>query len=230
MNKTKKLVIVGAGEFAEIAYEYFDIDSEYEVVAFAVEKEYICTSSLRGLPVIAFEDIEKYYAPNEYYTFVAITYVKLNRARRRLYNICKSKGYTCASYVSSRAFFWKNAEIGENSFVFEDNTVQYRAKIGNNVVLWSGNHIGHGTIIEDDVWLTSHDVVSGFCHIGRGCFIGVNVSIGDNVSIAEDIVLGAGAVTVKDLTRKAGVYVGAPAKQIENRTAYMQFNVKEDEI
>ena len=40
MGKTRKLVIVGAGEFAEITYEYFTFDSEYEVVAFAVEKEY----------------------------------------------------------------------------------------------------------------------------------------------------------------------------------------------
>ena len=37
----KKLVIVGAGEFAEIAYEYFTYDSDYEVVGFAVEKAYI---------------------------------------------------------------------------------------------------------------------------------------------------------------------------------------------
>ncbi len=37
MGKTRKLIIVGAGEFAEIAYEYFSYDSEYDVVAFAVE-------------------------------------------------------------------------------------------------------------------------------------------------------------------------------------------------
>ena len=40
MEKTRKLVIVGAGEFGEIAYEYFTFDSEYEVVAFAVEKAF----------------------------------------------------------------------------------------------------------------------------------------------------------------------------------------------
>lgn len=40
MKKEKKLVIVGSGEFAEIAYEYFTYDSEYEVVGFAVEKEF----------------------------------------------------------------------------------------------------------------------------------------------------------------------------------------------
>lgn len=230
MEKTKKLVIVGAGEFGEIAYEYFTDDSKYEVVAFAVEAKYRTISEFRGLPVVDFESIREVYPPDEYFVFVAITYTKLNRARRRIYRACKAMGYTCASYVSSHAFFWKDAEIGENSFVFEDNTIQYHVKIGNNVVLWSGNHIGHRTVIEDDVWLTSHDVISGLCHIGSGCFIGVNAALGDHVSIAEDVVLGAGSTTTKDLPQKAGVYVGSPARLLEGRTSYEQFEVAEDEI
>lgn len=36
----KKLLIIGAGETASIAYDYFTNDSEYEVVGFAVEKKY----------------------------------------------------------------------------------------------------------------------------------------------------------------------------------------------
>ena len=36
--KTHKLVIVGDGEFGDIAYQYFTYDSPYEVVAFAVER------------------------------------------------------------------------------------------------------------------------------------------------------------------------------------------------
>ena len=34
----RKIVIVGDGEFAEIACEYFTHDSPHEVVAFAVER------------------------------------------------------------------------------------------------------------------------------------------------------------------------------------------------
>ncbi len=228
--KEKKLVIVGAGEFAEIAYEYFTDDSKYDVAGFCVERDYIKENELRGLPVVAFEDIENGFPPSEYETFVAVTYAKLNRVRRRLYKECKRKGYLCASYISSRAFFWKNAKVGENTFIFEDNTIQYNVKIGNNVVLWSGNHIGHRTVIEDDVWLTSHDVISGFCHIGRGSFIGVNATFADNISVADDVVVGAGAVVVKNLTEKAGVYIGSPAHRMAGRTAYDQFKLEEIEI
>lgn len=228
VGKTKKLVIVGAGEFGEIAYEYFSYDSEYEVVAFAVEKKYKNTNTLLGLPVVDFEDMEKIYSPLEYEVFVAVTYVQLNRARKRLYKACKQKGYHCASYISSHAFVWHNVTVGENTFIFEDNTIQYHVSIGNNVILWSGNHIGHRTVIEDHCWLTSHDVISGFCRIGQGCFIGVNATLGDNVVLAKDTVLGAGAVTVKSLGQIGQVYIGSPAKPL-GKTAYEQFNVDEEE-
>lgn len=229
MEKTRKLIIIGAGEFAEIAYEYFTYDSDYEVVAFAVERRYMTEDTLRGLPVVVFEEITEHFPPNRYEAFVAITYTKLNRVRRRLYRACKQLGYNCASYISSHSFFWKNAVIGENSFIFEDNTVQYHAQIGNNVILWSGNHIGHRSVIEDDCWLTSHCVISGFCKIGRGSFLGVNVTLGDNVILGEDTVFGAGALTVKSLEEKGCVYVGSPAKKL-NRSSYEQFDVEENEI
>lgn len=224
MEKTKKLIIVGAGEFGEIAYEYFTADSLYEVEAFAVEKEYLNTKELFGRPIIALEEMAEKYSPQLYETFVAVTYPKLNRERTRLYNICKEKGYKCATYISSRAFVWENVELGENVFIFENNVVQYRAKIGNNVILWSGNHIGHRSVIEDNCWLTSHDVISGFCRVGKNSFLGVNVSVGDRVTIPEDTVLGAGSVTVKNLEDKGFVYIGSPAKKT-GRTSYEQFGV-----
>ncbi len=225
MEKTKKLVIVGAGEFGEIAYEYFTFDSEYEVAAFAVEKEFKSFDTLFGLPVIEFESMKEVYAPTDYEVFVAITYVQLNRVRKRMFELCKKMGYTCASYISSHAFVWRNVEVGENTFIFEDNTVQYHVNIGNNVVLWSGNHVGHRTVIEDHCWFTSHCVISGFCKIGEASFLGVNSTLGDNVQLGKDSVFGAAAVTVKSLPEEGCVYVGNPARKL-NRTSYQQFEVK----
>ena len=224
MEKTRKLVIVGAGEFAEIAYEYFTYDSGYDVAAFAVERQYRDKDELFGLPVIDFEDMEMKYSKDEYETYVAVTYTQLNRVRTRLYDMCKAKGYMCASYVSSRAFVWHNVKIGENTFIFEDNTIQYHASIGNNVVLWSGNHIGHRSVIEDNCWLSSHAVISGFCHIGINCFIGVYATVGECVEIADDVLLGAGALTVKNLTQEGQVYIGSPARMM-GKTSYEQFHM-----
>lgn len=225
MVKYKKLVIIGAGEFGEIAYEYFTFDSEYEVVAFAVERKYKVQDNLFDKKVIDFEEIEKLYPPSDYETFVAVTHIQLNRVRKRLYNLCKEKGYKCASYVSSHAFVWHNVRIGENTFIFENSTIQYNVEIGNNVILWSGNNIAHRTVIEDDCWLAPRSAISGFCHIGAGCFIGANATLGDNVTLANDIVLGAGALTVKSLTEAGQVYVGSPARLL-GKTSYQQFGIE----
>jgi len=208
--KSESLIIVGDGEFAEIAYEYFTHDSPYEVVAFAVEQAYLKRDELFGLPVVALETVEQRFAPEQHAAYVAITYTQLNRVRTRLYGIVKQKGYRCATYVSSKAFVWRNAEVGENCFIFEANVVQYRARIGNNVVLWSGNHIGHRATVGDNAFLSSHIVVSGYSKIGESCFVGVNSTIGDNVTIARDCVIGAGSVVLKDVPER-DVVRGNPA-------------------
>src|SRR5712692_9841845 len=223
----KKIVIVGDGETAELAYEYFTHDSSSEVAAFSVEKAYRKKSEMFGLPVVDFEEIERQYPPADCDVFVAISYTQLNRVRTRLYQQAKKKGYQFVSYVSSRAFVWRNVEIGENCFIMENNVLQYAVRVGNNVVLWSGNHVGHQSVIRDNVFVSSHVVISGYCEIGENCFLGVNSCIANNVKIAKDCLIGMGAVVHKD-TEERKVYVGNPAKPLP-KDSHAAFGVKDHE-
>jgi len=59
MVKNRKLVIVGDSAFAEVAFEYFMHDSEYQVVGFSVEKDFLKKDNLLGLPVVPFDSVEK---------------------------------------------------------------------------------------------------------------------------------------------------------------------------
>ena len=194
VEKKKKLLIIGDSAFAEVAYECFTYDSEYEVVGFAVENAFRKKDTLFGLPVVNLEDVTSLYMPTEVDFYAALVYTSLNRLRTRLYTMAKAMGYKPASYISSAAFVWRNVEFGEHCFVFENNTLQPFVKIANNVVLWSGNHIGHHSVVEDNCFISSQVVVSGFCNIGKNTFVGVNVSIGNNIDIAEDNWIGPGVV------------------------------------
>jgi len=194
----KKLIIVGDSAFAEIAYEYFTHDSNYEVVAFSVEKEYQSRSDIFGLPVVDFEILEEKFDTATHDVFVAVVYTQLNRLRARLASEAKAKGFGLASYISSKAFVWSNVKLGEHCFIFEDNTVQPFVRIEDNVVLWSGNHIGHHSVIKKHNFISSHVVVSGFCEIGENCFLGVNATVANNISIAKDTWVGPGVVISKD--------------------------------
>tara|TARA_Y100000591_G_C21794173_1_gene678351 strand:- start:44 stop:808 length:765 start_codon:yes stop_codon:yes gene_type:complete len=224
-KKTRKLVIGGDGLFAEVAYELFTHDSSYEVVAFAVENAYLNKKQLFDLPVVSFENLEKFYSPDDHYYYAAIVYTELNRLRTRLYIDAKKRGYKLASYFSSKAFIWPNCELGEHCFIFENNVVNPFVKIGNNVILWSGNHIGHHGKIRDNVFVSSHVVISGMSDIGENCFLGVNSTLGDSVTIGEDVIIGAGTVVTKNLN-PGKVYVGNPSRAIP-RSSFETFNVKE---
>lgn len=193
------LVIVGDRVFAEIAYEYFTHDSPYDVVAFSVEREYIQGDTFCGLPMVAFEDLERLYEPGRTSVYVAITYGQLNRVRTRLADAAKAKGFALASYVSSRAFVWRNVELGEHCFIFEDNTIQPFVAVGRNCVLWSGNHVGHHSRVGDNVFIASHAVISGGVTIGDNCFIGVNTTIVNDISIGDDAWLGPAVVATRDV-------------------------------
>jgi sugar O-acyltransferase (sialic acid O-acetyltransferase NeuD family) len=227
--KSKKLIIFGIGETADIAYEYFEHDSIYEVVAFTVEDEY-CNGveHWNHLPVIPFSRIQDFYNPSIFEMFVAISYTKLNRIREKCFDLVKQKGYKCASYISSRAFVWRNVCIGENCMIFENNVIQHKVIIGNGVILWSGNHIGHQTTIEDFVYVSSHVVISGFCSIGKNSFIGVNSTFNDNISIGRDVIVGSGSLIVKSFNDGI-LLTGTPAK-IAIKTSYEAFNVSIEEI
>ena len=194
MDAPNKLIIIGDSAFAEIAYEYFTHDSDYDVAAFSVEKAYLKKRTLFNLPIVPFEKLEEIYDPFSHSFFSAMVYTQKNALRTRLYLQAKQKGYKPASYISTRAFVWRNCIVGEHCFIFEDNTVQPFVRIGNNVVLWSGNHIGHHSIIKDNCFISSHVVISGFCEIGQSCFIGVNTTIANNLDIGDFCTVGAGAL------------------------------------
>jgi sugar O-acyltransferase (sialic acid O-acetyltransferase NeuD family) len=218
VSEPSKVVIIGSGEFAEIAYQYLTFDSPYDVVGFSIRSDFLDRREIFGLPVVPFEEVEEHFPPSRHAAIVAVTYAHLNRVRTELYEEAKRKGFHLCTYVSSKAFVWRDVEIGDNCFVFEHNVIQYGVKIGNNVVLWSGNHIGHQTRIHDNCFVSSHVVVSGYCDVGANCFLGVNSTFADNLVIAEDSVIGAGAVVVRN-TESGKVYKGNPATGSELRSA-----------
>ena len=196
--RKQRIIVFGTGEIAELADFYFTQDSQYEVAAFTVDAAFLTSAEFRGRPVIAFEEIVDRFPPDQFHCFVAVSYAKVNALRAEKVAAARAKGYRIATYLSSRATVFPGFQPQDNCFILEDNTIQPFARIGANVTLWSGNHIGHHSTIEDDVFVASHVVVSGGVRIGQGSFVGVNVTIRDHVTIGRKCVLGAGALVLED--------------------------------
>jgi sugar O-acyltransferase (sialic acid O-acetyltransferase NeuD family) len=196
-----KLVIFGNGDIAELAHFYFTKDSGYEVVGFTVDREFWHNEKFLSLPNVPFDELLGKFPPTDFKVFVATSYAKVNAVRAGKFVQLKKLGYSFANYISSKVTNYADI-IGENCFILEDNTIQPFVKIGNNVTLWSGNHIGHHTVIEDHCFITSQVVISGGCRVGESSFIGVNATLRDHITIGKENVIGAGSLILSNTEDK----------------------------
>lgn len=206
------LVIIGDGETAEMAYEYFH--NSYNVKAFLVEKKYLKKTELFGLPIYSLEDITKLFPKESVEVFVAISYVNANKLRERLYNYLLDIGYNFASFIHPSVLLGDGAKIGKNCFILENVVIQRKVHVGDNVFIWAGSVVAHQSKISDHVFIATGVMISGFCEIGRRAFLGVGSKLMDYIKIAEDSVIGGGSFINRD-TDADKTYVGVPGKLIK---------------
>jgi len=196
---SRKLIIFGAAEIADLAQFYFDLDSDYETVAFVVDDEYVTGERLNGLPVVPWSEAKLKFPPSDYVMHVALSYKRLNQLRMEKFEQCKNAGYDLVSYLSTKASYWPDLKFGDTCFILEGQNLQPRVKLGANVMLWSGNHIGHGTTIASHSYISSQVVISGHVVVEERCFVGVNASIRDFITIGADSFIGMGSIVTRDL-------------------------------
>src|SRR5688572_28435296 len=195
----KPLLIFGAGDIAEVAHFYFTRDARVPVAGFTVDGAYLKDPSFCGLPVVAFEEAQARFGPATHDLFVAVSYARLNAVRAQKCAEGRARGYRLASYVSTKASVWDGFKVGDNCFILEDNTLQPFVQIGDNVTLWSGNHVGHHARIGANCFITSHVVISGGVQVGDNAFIGVNATLRDHVKVGARAVIGAGSLVLEDV-------------------------------
>ena len=189
----RDIVVFGAGQIAELAEFYFRNDSDHTVAAFCVDGAFLKEDRFCGKPIVALEELPARFAPDAHGAFAAVSYTGLNSLRAQKAAKLAAQGYSLVSYISSRAILFPGTVPGANAFILENNTIQPFVRIGRNVTLWSGNHIGHHSVIEDDVFIASQVVVSGNCHIGARSFIGVNATLRDGITVGARSIIGMGA-------------------------------------
>lgn len=220
----KEIIIFGTGEIAELAHLYITKDSDYDIVAFTADQDLMEGKSFLGKPLVAFEEVLEKYPPSKYSMHVALSYSKLNQVRKKKYFEAKEKGYELVSYICSKSVIWDDVLIGDNCFILENQTIQPTVKIGNNVMIWSGNHLGHGCVIKDHSYLSSHICISGHTIIGESCFIGVNSTFKDFVSVGNRVFVGMGASISRDIND--GAVVLAPKSTILDAIDKMAIKIK----
>ena len=105
-----------------------------------------------------------------------------------------------------------NVEIQALSIIhracFTSTTIKKNAKIFCKV------NIGHNCIIGERTIVSPGTCLAGNTKVGSDCYIWQGVITRSNISICDGVILGAGSLVLKDIT-KPGVYFGSPAKYIK---------------
>ena len=223
---SKKIIIFGNGEIADLASFYFNNDSEFSIEAFCVDNENVSESTFNKIPLLSLDEVLANFSPENFLIHVALSYKKLNNVRADKFNFFKNKNYNFASYISSKLVSWSGINFGKNCFILENQTLQPNIKIGDNVMLWSGNHIGHNSSIGNHTYLSSHVVISGNCNIGDKCFFGVNSTVKDFTNIGNSCFIGMGASVTKNL--KDNSFVLAPRSTILDENNKISLTIKKN--
>jgi len=221
-TESNQVVIFGAGRIAELVHFYLTHDSEFEIAGFVVDDEYLSSRHFCGLPTVSASKASLNFPPQAFSMFVALSYTDMNSVRTEKCEWARACGYRLISYLSSRATTFHDLTHGDNCLILEDNTIQPFAKLGNNVFLWSGNHIGHHSVVEDNVFVSSHCVVSGNCRIGHHSFLGVNSSVQNNVEVGARCFVGPQSLVRHDLAPESVLIASStPAQKISSRNLRM---------
>ena len=127
------LTIVGTGKTAEVVSQYFYREG-IEIEAYAEPNP--SKDSFLGKPVVS---INLIYTED---VFIAISSTRLNTVRQQLFEELEHT-HNLISYIDPYSTVASTAIIGKNCFIMEQNNIQDFVSIGDNNIIWSGNHIGH---------------------------------------------------------------------------------------
>lgn len=107
-----------------------------------------------------------------------------------------------------------------------------KTMIGNNVKMFRNSHVGHDTIINDNVTITSNSVVAGNCYVMHGANLGLSCIIHQDSVIGAYSILGMGCVVwKKNKIEPCKMYFGNPSKCIGmNEIGIQRNNINEDKI
>lgn len=207
------LVIYGLGDFAKMMRYYFTEDSPHKVVAFCADSSFVTEDTFEGLPVIAFEEVQKIYSSDDHFMFVAVGYSNM-RSRKCMFEKAKEKNYRFVNYISSCAKVDKSVKVGVNNIVLQGTQIEPFCKLGDNNIIWSSVNVSHDSLISNHCFIASQSLVGGFSIIEDGCFLGFNCTILQNVHLFQETLVGAKSLVLKS-TKPYSKNIGSPTKLID---------------
>lgn len=121
----------------------------------------------------------------------------------------------------------RNCSIGNNVMIWSNTVIDPGAVIGNRVRIHAGCYVAQDTVIEDEVFLGPHVVITNDKYpvntdpflwrpvtIKKGAKIGANVTLLPGIVIGTFALIGAGSVVTKSVPPNE-IWAGNPARKMK---------------
>jgi len=209
----KNLVIIGAGNFSKILFEYALLSSEYNT-----------QWDIKGFIDFELPDLKEDLIYPEVISTIDDYQVQKNDVficsyvnpieRAKSIEAITGKGGQFISIIHATANVNRTAVIGKGVFIGAFTTVSIRTNIGNHVMIQDHCNIGHDSSIGDYSHLYVGNVICGKNQIGNQVALFTGTIIYPKLRIGNNAVVGAGSVVMRTVKESTTV-LGNPAKIME---------------
>ena len=210
----KDFIIYGAGGFSEIIESCIVDGMGRKVAAYCVDKQYISLRENNGLPIVPFEDVEKYYDPMKYSMVIAFTGKNMYMQREEKYLAAKEKGYEMENVIHKSAIL-EGESIGDGNIILQNVVFAPKSVVGNNNVFSVRSYVSHHVHVGNNSYFAGGASTTGYVEIGNNCFIGINSSISNKVKVADYTFVG-GNIFISRNTKPYEMYLPQRSVAMKN--------------
>lgn len=211
----KQYVIFGDSAFAERICNYIRSEHVHKVLCFTNEERYMVKDKINDLDVVPFEQLSERYDKDSFELIICIGYVKMNRLREQIYDLCRDEGYRVGSWISSTVISYSD-DVADGNIVMPNVYIGPNCSIGRGNVIASSCCLSHDNKLGDFNFISSSVIFGGHSSVCDNCFIGLNSTVRDGIIINNYSLIGSASNILKN-TDEEGVYVGNPAYKLENK-------------
>ena len=212
------IIIFGMEQFAGQMFELLKREAEMNVKAFCADRSYLPEKSeWGGAQIVAFEDLEKYFAPDKHSILFCIGYTQMNQIRKERMEEAMARGYSIADYRHPTALI-QSEDIGVGNIFMEGVVIGQGVKIGDGNIFWPAAHIAHHTWVGNYNFFTISTAIAGNIRIHDFCVFGANCTVKNGIEIKNGTLAGAGAY-IAHSTEEWSVYTPPRSYQLKGKSS-----------
>lgn len=204
-NARHKLLIAGASGHGKVIAELARLLPDYNEIAFLDDADELIAEG-KVLGNISYAVSHK----QEYDAIVAIGNADI---RKKIQEYYEKNGVNIATLIHPFSAVAQDVILGKGTVVMAGTVIQPGTRVGKGVIINTASSIDHDNEIGNYSHISIGSHLAGGVKIGTGTWIGAGATVSNNISICQNVMVGAGAVVVKDIC-EAGTYVGVPAERI----------------